>query len=252
MIALLPAGNPGPFTGPAGNNTWLIDGAEPLLVDAGVGDATHLDALRRTLVGRALARVFLTHGHRDHAAGLPHLRAAWPGLQVVGADAAPATDGSWIPAGSTRVQVIATPGHSSDHACLWDPDARALFAGDLLVSGGTVMIAVSSGGSLREYLASLARVRALDAARVYPGHGPVIEEPRTLIDQYVSHRRERERQVIEALSRGPASLDALTSAIYPDLAGALRGAARETVLAHLLKLEDEARAAEDAGTWSLC
>jgi hydroxyacylglutathione hydrolase len=251
MITLVPAGNPGPFTGPTGNNTWLVDGAEPLLVDAGAGEPSHLDALARALGGRPLARVFVTHGHRDHAAGVPQLRAAWPGLEVIGGSGgAPVSAESWIAAGGGRLQVIATPGHSGDHACLWDPASRALFGGDLLVRVGTVMIAASSGGSLRDYLDSLARVRALDPIRVYPGHGPVIDEPRALIDEYVAHRHAREQQVLETLAQGPSRVDGLVDAIYPELASSLRAAARETVLAHLRKLDDEGRAGERGGVWS--
>ncbi|HUF23652.1 MAG TPA: MBL fold metallo-hydrolase [Vicinamibacterales bacterium] len=251
MITLIPAGNPGPFTGPTGNNTWLVDGAEPLLVDAGAGEPSHLEALARALGGRPLARVFVTHGHRDHAAGVPQLRAAWPELEVIGgAGGAPVIPESWIAAGDGRLEVIATPGHSADHACLWDPGSRALFAGDLLVRGGTVMIAASSGGSLRDYLDSLARVRALDPIRVYPGHGPIIDHPRALIDEYVAHRHAREQQVLETLAHGPSSIDRLVDAIYPGLASSLRAAARETVLAHLRKLDDEGRAGERGGVWS--
>ena len=67
----------------------------------------------------------------------------------------------------------------------------------------------------------------------------------------VAHRMERERQVIDALANGAATLDALVTAIYPSLADALRGAATETVLAHLRKLEDEQRTLEQDGAWSL-
>ena len=252
MIILIPAGNPGAFTGPSGNNTWLIDGAEPLLVDAGVGDASHLDALARALGGRPLARVFVTHAHHDHSAGVPRILERWPGATVIGGpDGIDVQGGSWIPSGDGRVQVIATPGHSPDHACLWEPESRAIFAGDLLVSGGTVMIAASSGGNLRDYLESLARVRELDPARVYPGHGPVIDDPARLIDQYLAHRQDRERQVLEALRSAPSTIDALIDVVYPALNPALRPAARETMLAHLRKLEDENRARESNGAWSL-
>lgn len=253
MITRLEAGNPGAFTGPSGNNTWLVDGAEPLLVDAGVGDASHIAALRDALGARALSRVFVTHAHHDHAAGVPRLRDAWPGVHVIGGrEGGPAEDGAWIAAGDGRMQIVATPGHSPDHVCLWDPERRILFGGDLLVKGGTIMIAASSGGSLRTYLESLRRVQALAPERVYPGHGAVIEDPGALIAQYVAHRETRERQIAGALAaRGPSAIADLIDIIYPDLDEALRGAAAETLLAHLRKLEEERRAREDGGSWSL-
>jgi glyoxylase-like metal-dependent hydrolase (beta-lactamase superfamily II) len=260
MITLIPAGNPGPFTGPTGNNTWLIDGAEPVLVDAGVGDPAHLSTLDSLLGGRPLRRIFLTHAHRDHAAGVPRLRARWPELEIVGGAALAAApdlpgpripDGEWVQAGDVRMQVLATPGHSPDHACLWDPAARILFAGDLLVSSGTVMIDATSGGGLGGYLASLARMRELQPRRVYPGHGPVIDDAVALIDQYISHRLDRERQVLAALLSAPCTIGALVQGIYPLLDPAVAPAAEETLLAHLRKLEDEGRVRQTDGVWML-
>ena len=78
MSRLFLALNPSPMTG-AGNNTYLIDGAVPTLVDAGIGASGHIDALAAALAGRPLARVIVTHGHADHASGVPALRARWPG-----------------------------------------------------------------------------------------------------------------------------------------------------------------------------
>ena len=252
MIKLIPAGNPGPLTGPAGNNTWLVDGAQPLLVDAGVGEASHVDAVAHALGGRPLARVFVTHAHRDHAAGVPQLKSRWPGIEVIGGpEGAAPRDGGAIAAGDRTLRMIATPGHSPDHFCLWHPDERALFAGDLLVSGGTIMIVASAGGDLREYLASLGRVRDLNPSRVYPGHGKIIDRPVELIDQYVAHRHDRERQVLAALEAGPLSIDDLVAQVYPGLAATLRGAAAETMLAHLRKLAADGRADERDRVWSL-
>lgn len=260
MITLIPAGNPGPFTGPTGNNTWLIDGAEPLLVDAGVGNDTHLAALEALLAGRPLARVFLTHAHRDHAAGVPRLRERWPGVEIAGGPALAAggalagprlADGGTTRAGDRVMQIVVTPGHSPDHACLWDPSGRIFFAGDLLISSGTVMIDATSGGGLRGYLSSLSRVRELAPAVIYPGHGAVIEDGIALIDRYIAHRMERERQVVAALEREPATVEALVLAIYPMLDRAVGPAAEETLLAHLYKLEEDARVEQRAGVWSL-
>ena len=201
-----------------------------------------------------ITTVFVTHAHRDHAAGIPRLRAEFPSARIIAGagagDGDGAADGAWVEAGDGRAQILATPGHSADHACLWDPDRRALFSGDLLVSGGSVMIAGSSGGSLRQYLDSLARVRALAPARVYPGHGRIIDDPIALIDQYVAHRLDREAQVLSALDRGASTIDGLVRAIYPDLASALESAAADTLLAHLHKLAGEGRVSESGGVWS--
>ena len=81
MSRLFPALNPSPMTG-AGNNTYLLDGAEPTLVDAGIGSPGHIEALAAALADRPLARVIVTHGHADHASGVPALRARWPGLDA--------------------------------------------------------------------------------------------------------------------------------------------------------------------------
>ena len=50
------------------------------------------------------------------------------------------------------------------------------------------------------YLASLARLRALDLELIAPGHGPLVTDPAAKLDEYLAHRLERERQVLEALA----------------------------------------------------
>ena len=252
----LSALNPSPMTG-AGNNTWLLDGAEPTLIDAGVGVPAHVDAIARALGGRALARVLITHGHADHAAGVPVLRARWPALDArkflaraerAEADAAgwhALADGERVRAGDRDLVVLHTPGHAADHVCFWDPVARDLYAGDMLVRGGTVMVpargGVEQGSSLRAYLASLRRLAALAPARVLPGHGPVIDAPVALIDDYLKHREMREQQVLAAIADGIADPDALVARIYPGLDAGLLPAARVTVEAHLEKLREDGR-----------
>src|SRR5918996_3671919 len=103
---LILAGNPSEWTGPTGNNTWLIPGREPALVDAGTGQSEHVDAIARALGGAALARVLITHWHPDHVSGLPALRARWRRLAVIDAPGAP------VPAGDGFLEIVPTPGHS--------------------------------------------------------------------------------------------------------------------------------------------
>ena len=153
----------------------------------------------------------------------------------------PLTDGDRIDAGDTELEVIHTPGHAPDHVAVWDAASRTLFTGDLVVFGSTVVIPASAGGDLLDYLQSLRRVLALAPARLLPAHGPAIDDPPALINQYLEHRQQRELQVLAALDEGRHTIDAMVEQIYRGLLPALVPMARESVLAHLMKLEREHR-----------
>ena len=110
------------------------------------------------------------------------------------------------------------------------------------------MIPASRGGDLSDYLASLERIRRLQVRRLLPGHGPFIDNPDALIDDYVRHRVKRERQIFDILlSGGSATVEQIVSRIYAGLAPALLPAATETVLAHLMKLAKEKRVTQHDG-----
>ena len=119
---LLPAHNASTWTGPTGNNTYLLPGAVPTLIDAGVGKPEHVDAIADALGGRPLALVLITHGHSDHVNGVPALVARWPDVRIrqFGAGNEPILDGEVIAAGDRTVTAIHTPGHSPDHCCFLD------------------------------------------------------------------------------------------------------------------------------------
>lgn len=242
LLTNIPARNPGTLTGP-GNNTWLLDGAQPTLIDAGVGHPEHLDELAHHLAGRALARVLVTHGHPDHASGVPALRRRWPSVAVhkwPSADAPdlePLHNGEQVSAGDVRLEVVHTPGHAVDHVCFWEPQSRGLFCGDMMTATTTIMVPPAArGGSLRDYLASLERLSALSPVVAWPGHGPVIEYPVGRISEYLAHRAERERQVLACLDQGVTDLDAIVARVYLDTPRDLWPAARLTVEALLEKL----------------
>ena len=105
------------------------------------------------------------------------------------------------------IRVLATPGHAPDHACFVAGDD--VYTGDLVRTGGTIVIAASRGGDLRAYLDSLRRIRALGAKRLLPAHGPMIDDPDDAIDRYIAHRKSRERQVLESLRNGPQTAEAV-------------------------------------------
>jgi glyoxylase-like metal-dependent hydrolase (beta-lactamase superfamily II) len=237
----IPAFNPGPYTGD-GNNTWLLDGVLPTLIDAGTGRAEHLDAVQAALGPRPLVRVIVTHGHPDHASGLPALKARWPGLDVMkwrlpGDDpCSPLEDGQTVHAGDRLLRVLFTPGHAPDHVSLWDEASREAYTGDMVIRPGTVLIPAGKGGNLRDYLESLARLASLHPLRFFPGHGPTIENPGVVVEEYIAHRRAREQQVLACLEAGLTTTDAIVARLYPGLTAERLQAAVMTVQAHLEKI----------------
>ena len=168
--------------------------------------------------------VVLTHSHADHSEGADEL-------------GAPVT----LPGEGQEVgpfQAIATPGHSADSVCLLMD--RVCFTGDTVLGEGSVFIAPGEG-SLSSYLDSLRRLRALDLDVLCPGHGPYVADPAAKLDDYISHRLDRERRLLEALESGITSRDELLDAAWPEVPEHLRGAAALTLAAHLEKLVEEGR-----------
>jgi glyoxylase-like metal-dependent hydrolase (beta-lactamase superfamily II) len=215
-------------------------------VDAGVGEPAHLEAIAAHLNGRPLVRVLVTHGHPDHASGVPALRDRWPALEAWKWLEAPepgwraVRDGEHVRAGNTQLTVIHTPGHAADHICVWQPETRALYCGDMMTATTTILIPPASrGGSLRAYLDSLRRLADLQPAVAWPGHGGVIARPVDRIHEYIAHRADRERQVLDCLDAGLADLDAIVARVYAETPRALWPAARLTVEALLEKLAAE-------------
>jgi glyoxylase-like metal-dependent hydrolase (beta-lactamase superfamily II) len=163
----------------------------------------------------------------------------------------PLTDAEVVPAGDSSLIAIHTPGHSPDHLCFWEQEGRLLFCGDLAWQGSTVVIPPSLGGDVASYLASLERVIALDPVEMLPAHGPVIDHPIELMREYIEHRALREQQVVAALRIGITDPTQMVARIYPSLARPLVPVARESVLAHLVKLEREGKARRDGDAWHI-
>src|SRR6187401_1181839 len=258
----VPAGNPGPLTG-QGNWTYLVTGRVPTIVDAGVGLSAHIETIAAVLdgVGQRLRQIVVTHNHRDHSSGAAALLARWPEARCLkwlssaelrtSSSWTPLQDGETIEAGDERLLVVYTPGHATDHICLWHELSRTLFGGDLLVEGGTIVVPGGRGGNLRQYLASLDRVAALEPLVVLPAHGEVIVAPAALIEQYGAHRAVRERQVVAAIAAGADSVTAIVDRVYPDLTPERKAADAETVVAHLDKLREDERLVEKDGRVTL-
>jgi glyoxylase-like metal-dependent hydrolase (beta-lactamase superfamily II) len=246
--------NPGMMTGP-GTNTYLVGRRDPILIDTGAGVADYVPLLERHLAERGftrLSRVILTHRHRDHMGGVGHLRARFRGLSVAkmihkdGGLPEPVEDlreGERVEGEGVTLIPVYTPGHASDHLCYYLVEEKALFSGDVILGGSTTVIP-SDDGDLLEYLDSLRRLAQLDVRRIYPAHGPVIEDAPAKIREYIDHRMMRERQILEALGDGLATIPAMVARIYADVPKALHPMAAMSVESHLKKLRKERRVRE--------
>lgn len=247
-----------------GTNAYLLPGARPTLIDAPEASDVFVgrvaDALETEQPGAKLAQVLVTHFHRDHVDGVEALAQRWPGLTFAKfplpeQDAkhavtwTPLTDGQLVPAGDGTLWTLHTPGHAPDHVAFLEMRSSLLFCGDLLVNGGTVAIAPSAGGDLALYLKSLRRLLEDQPRRIYPGHGPPVDNPGALIRAYITHRLGRETQILDELAKSGGTLEDLTGRVYPEVGPELRETARENLRAHLLKLAAEGRASEADGRW---
>jgi len=243
--------NPGLMTGP-GTNTYLVGAREPILLDTGAGVPDYVPLLKTFLATERLGGIphaLLTHRHRDHMGGVPDVRRAYPRIPVgklvvndpsLPVPMEPLADGAVVRGEGVTLRAIHTPGHASDHLCYYLEEERALFTGDLILGGSTTVIPPDDG-DLGQYLASLRGLLALDIQRIYPGHGPVLEPARPVIEEYIAHRLEREAQILAALGAGAETVAEIVARVYRDVDPALHPVARLSVQSHLAKLEREGR-----------
>jgi glyoxylase-like metal-dependent hydrolase (beta-lactamase superfamily II) len=220
-----------------------------------------LDAALDELSGRVV-EILLTHHHVDHVSGAAHL-AARLGIGIAAHRETAerlvgrlpigrlVDEGERLPFGPRGLSALVTPGHAPGHLCFLDEESRALVAGDMVASVGTIIIEPSDGGDMALYLSSLARLRGLGARWLLPAHGPPIAEVADKLDFYIAHRLEREARVLAALTSVPRLVDELVPVAYPDVPPAIHPLAARSLLAHLLKLEREGRARRDGERWSI-
>jgi glyoxylase-like metal-dependent hydrolase (beta-lactamase superfamily II) len=236
-IVRVRAENPGPLT-LSGTNSWVVGRDPAFIVDPGPALEAHVEALVAAIEARGgLGGVAITHDHLDHTGGLAALLARCGPAPVGGGGATAAvqlTDGTTF----GPLQAVGTPGHAPEHLAF--VAGAAAFTGDAVLGEGSVFIAPDPG-ALTGYLDGLRRLATFKLAVLCPGHGPPIWETRAKLDEYVSHRLDRERRLLAALAGGARSIDDLLDSAWSDAPPLLRPAATLTLAAHLDKLEEEGR-----------
>lgn len=246
VIERILAPNPSLYTGPGTNTYIVVSNGEALVLDPGPVIATHMVEIVQALEGLAPVGVVATHTHPDHAP-LANPLAARLDVPVYGYGPGPefvpdiaVADGQAVTFGSSQLDAIHTPGHTPDHLCFRLDDV--LFTGDHIMEGSTVVIEDAS-----DYLDSLYLVRGLGVARIEPGHGKSIDDAAAVIDDYIDHRLERERQLVEAIEQGAGTIGQIVDAVYEGVPAGLRHAAVHQVGVQLRKLNRDGAVVFESG-----
>lgn len=240
---------------------YLVGEDQVLTIDSGADEERYRWMLKGYLAAEERAEIGLcavTHFHFDHSSNIRWLCEEFGARAYLAPDTVerleshmlppqaptPVVEGGTLDAGTVRLQMLHTPGHSPESFCFYLEDEGVLFTGDTILGSTTTSV-----NDLASYMQSLARIRDLPNLRVIcPGHGPLVDEPVRVIDEYIAHRNQREQQIVDMLSTG----EALTSwqimeRLYPDVDPRLRRAADGNVRSHLAKLDAEGRLRVEPG-----
>jgi hydroxyacylglutathione hydrolase len=219
------------------------------VIDPGPDDDRHLAAVETKLAGAAVGAVLVTHSHSDH---LPLAARLAEGHHAPVLRYPELGDGDLVQLGKVRLRALFTPGHASDHLCFLQEEDRAVFTGDLVLGRGSTMITYPDG-DMSAYFRSLDRLLELRPSILFPGHWDPVKDPLAKLEEYKSHRLDRERQVLRALEEGPADSSELTRRVYAAEVSdeQLLRAAEMTLQAHLRKLVEEGRVRSEGSLFSL-
>jgi len=254
LIRRLVAPNPSPFTF-HGTGTYIIGKNQIALIDPGPAIASHIQALEKFLETVAVSHILVTHNHVDHSPAARPLKLV-TGAEIYAFDVSGQVDidnhaeegrdrdfkpdhilkdGDIIDGDGWTIETVHTPGHLSNHLCFALLEEKALFSGDHVMGWSTSVVS-QPDGNMKDYLASLERLLSRDDRIYYPTHGASIENPKPYVRALIAHRHQRESQILEVLSTGPATILQMVDIIYSDIPAYLHPAAASSLLSHLIHM----------------
>ncbi len=259
-VRRLVVNNPSRFTY-HGTGIYVVGTGKVAVIDPGPVRPSATAALLTALKSETVTAILITHTHLDHSPAAKELQAATGaetmgfgphggdrGLQGVeeGADFdfrpdRTLRDGDAVKGHGWTLRAVHTPGHTSNHLCYEHVERRTLFSGDHVMGWSTTVVSPPDG-SMSDYMTSLAKLERRRDLRYFPTHGAPIDNPQSYVRALLAHRRERERQILDCISNGPASIPEMVASMYADITHELHYAAGRSVLSHLDKMVSEGRA----------
>ncbi|HJM59069.1 MAG TPA: MBL fold metallo-hydrolase [SAR86 cluster bacterium] len=248
LIRRITAANASVFTGP-GTNTYLIGNEEVTVLDPGPALDSHIDAI--TSASGTIKQIVVTHTHLDHSPGVrllqDKLNVPAYGMLTESSKEQDISfkpnkilkDGDTFEENEFTLRVVHTPGHASNHLCYILEEEEFIFTGDHIMSGSTVVIGPPDG-DMKLYIDSLARLKEFKLEKIAPGHGEILDNPHEVAEWIINHRLQREEKVVSALKEvSKGNPDSLVEKVYDDVDSSLFPIAKASLLAHLIKLDDD-------------
>lgn len=269
LVRRLLAHNPSAFTF-TGTGTFVVGNGTVAVIDPGPNDPAHIAALLDALKGETVSHIVITHTHMDHSPAAPALKAA-TGATIVGcaplvlSDDGPRADagfdatyapddmmaeGDSVSGPDWTLTAVATPGHTSNHLCFALAEEKALFTGDHVMGWSTTVVAPPDG-DMAAYMASLRKLLDRDDDIYHPTHGEPVTDPQRFVRGLITHRKQRENQILKLLGDGPQAVPAMVAVMYAKVDERLHPAAGRSVLAHLIDLKARGVVAEAGTDWQL-
>ena len=260
LVRRVIARNPSPFT-LYGTGTYIVGRGNVAIIDPGPDREDHVEALMAAVEGETVTHLIVTHTHLDHSPAVRALEAATgapsygfgphgtrrDGPRVEeGADyefqpGHRVRDGDVIEGSGWTLEAIHTPGHTSNHLCFALREEGLLFSGDHVMGWSTTVVSPPDG-DMHAYVESLRKLLGRAETRIWPTHGPAIDEPAPYLRALIDHREEREHQILECLRSGISHIPDMVERMYADVDIVLHYAAARSVLSHLIHLVETGRA----------
>ena len=263
-ITCILAPNPSPMTF-KGTNTYIVGDNELAIIDPGPISDIHFANIIKVIANRPVKFVFLTHSHIDHSplakkisdelgaetyafgpsrSGLSEImhnliaEGYESGGEGIDDDFHPdhlVEDGDIFMLNNEKIKAIYTPGHMGNHVC-YQYD-NLLFSGDHIMDWATSMVSPPYG-DLTQFMASCRTLQTKQFDLFLPGHGEPVRNPSERLNYIISHRLDREEQILSTIKTIPMTAIEITKVVYTEIDHRLIPAATRNVFAHLIDLKE--------------